>query len=87
MREEIAKEIATGILPLGNKLLETALTPLGVIPRYKRFEVVGVFNPGGGFGFDSSLAFINLQDAQTLYQLGEGVTGIESLKPLGLMSL
>jgi lipoprotein-releasing system permease protein len=65
---------------LGDKVTlvtpEAALTPLGVIPRFKRFTLVGIFNPGAGFGFDSSLALINLQDAQALYQFKNGVTGI-----------
>lgn len=67
-------------LVLGQKVTlvtpEAALTPVGVIPRFKRFTVVGIFNAGKGFGFDSQLAVINLQDAQALYQLGDGITGI-----------
>jgi lipoprotein-releasing system permease protein len=52
------------------------MTPIGVEPRFKRFTVVGVFHAGEGFGYDSSLVFINLSDAQKLFALGNNVTGI-----------
>jgi len=55
---------------------EADLSPVGVNPRFKRFKVVGIFSAGNGFGFDSQLGFINIHDAQTLYRLGKGVTGI-----------
>lgn len=68
-------------LTLGDKVTlvtpEAALTPVGVIPRFKRFTVMGIFNAGNGFGFDTQFAVINLYDAQALYQLGQGVTGIQ----------
>ncbi len=54
-----------------------ALTPFGVIPRYKRFTVAGIFTMGGGFGFDNSYAYIHLRDAQKLYQVAsDSVTGL-----------
>lgn len=55
---------------------QMSLTPAGVIPRFKRFTVVGVFRAGSGFGFDRSMAFINMQDAQKLLGLAENVTGL-----------
>ena len=58
------------ITPSGN------FTPVGFTPRLRRFEVVGIFNVGNGFDFDDSFAFINLQDAQVLYQLGDAVSGL-----------
>lgn len=65
---------------LGDKVTvmtpQVSLTPVGVIPRYKQFTVVGIFNAGNGFGFDSSLAFLNLTDAQKLFGLGNNVTGL-----------
>ncbi|MDI9818524.1 MULTISPECIES: lipoprotein-releasing ABC transporter permease subunit [unclassified Legionella] len=56
---------------------QATVTPAGMIPRFKRFTVVGVFTAGAGFNFDSKLAFINLVDAQKLMQLGENVTGLK----------
>lgn len=48
----------------------------GAIPRFKRFEVIGIFSTGPGFGFDRDLSFINLQDAQKLFQMGNDITGL-----------
>lgn len=54
---------------------ETTVTPAGVIPRMRRFEVVGLFEVGHYY-YDSSLALIHLDDAAKLYRHGDGVTGI-----------
>ncbi|MCR9191686.1 MAG: lipoprotein-releasing ABC transporter permease subunit [Gammaproteobacteria bacterium] len=56
---------------------EVSTTPAGSLPRFKRFTIVGVFSAGSGFGFDKNLAFIHINDAQKLMQLGQGVTGIK----------
>lgn len=53
------------------------VTPAGMIPRFKRFTVVGIFSAGSGFNFDTKLAFINIEDAQKLLQLGDDVSGIK----------
>lgn len=53
-------------------------TPVGIMPRLKRFNVVGVFNIGSGFGFDSNYAYININDAQKLYNLQNNVSGIRA---------
>ncbi len=55
---------------------EVSISPIGVMPRFKRFTVVGIFNPGSGFGFDKGLAFVHLQDAQTLLGLKSNITGL-----------
>jgi len=51
------------------------VTPAGVIPRLKQFTVVGVFE-AGIVDADAGLALMHLRDAQTLYQLGEAVSGV-----------
>lgn len=51
-------------------------TPAGVIPRFKRFTVVGIFKVGNGAGFDDQAAFIHQTDAQALFQLRGAVSGI-----------
>lgn len=65
---------------LGDKVTvvtpQVSLTPAGVVPRYKRFTVVGIFKAGSGFGFDMGLGFIHLQDAQRLMGLATNVTGL-----------
>lgn len=55
---------------------QVTLSPAGVMPRYKRFTVVGLFRAGNGFGFDRGLGFIALSDGQKLMGLGEGVSGL-----------
>ena len=44
------------------------VTPAGVIPRLKQFTVVAIFE-AGHFEFDSSLAFMHLEDAQKMFRL------------------
>ncbi|MDR3478774.1 MAG: lipoprotein-releasing ABC transporter permease subunit [Gammaproteobacteria bacterium] len=55
---------------------QMSMSVAGVIPRMKRFTVTGIFRAGSGFGFDTMLAFINLSDAQKLYEMGTTVTGL-----------
>lgn len=55
---------------------QVTLSPAGVMPRYKRFTVVGLFRAGNGFGFDRGLGFIALSDGQKLMGLGDGVSGL-----------
>ena len=42
------------------------LTPLGLIPRYQRFVVTGIFY-SGFYQYDSAYAFMRLADAQRLF--------------------
>jgi lipoprotein-releasing system permease protein len=52
------------------------LTPFGMVPKYNRFRVVGIFN-SGFFDYDSSWAFARLSDAQRLFGLGDLVSVME----------
>ncbi|MFN7519796.1 MAG: lipoprotein-releasing ABC transporter permease subunit [Lysobacteraceae bacterium] len=56
-------------------LNEFSSTPLGAIPRSKRFTVAGIFSMGE-YTADSTFAFVALGDAQRLLRLGDGVTGV-----------
>jgi len=51
------------------------VTPAGLIPRLKRFTVVGVFEVGM-HEYDAGLALVHLEDAQRLYQMGDAVSGV-----------
>ncbi|MDB6062825.1 MAG: lipoprotein releasing system, transrane protein LolC/E family [Verrucomicrobiaceae bacterium] len=55
-------------------LPKVTVTPMGVFPRQKRFTVVAIFRSGSQL--DGSTAFINLNDGQRLYQMGDAVTGL-----------
>ncbi len=52
------------------------LTPFGVVPKYKRFKVVGIFS-SGFYDYDNSWAFIRLSDAQHLFDLTDVVSVLE----------
>jgi lipoprotein-releasing system permease protein len=52
------------------------LTPFGMVPKYSRFRVAGIFN-SGFFDYDSSWALTRLSDAQRLFGLGDLISVIE----------
>lgn len=51
------------------------VTPAGVMPRLKRFTVVGVFEVGM-YEYDSTLAMIHLEDAARLFRMKGQVSGV-----------
>jgi lipoprotein-releasing system permease protein len=54
---------------------QAVVTAAGVIPRFRRFNVVGVFEVGM-HEYDSALAMMYVGDAARLYRLGDKVSGI-----------
>jgi len=52
------------------------LTPFGMVPKYSRFRVAGIFD-SGFYDYDSSWAFTRLSDAQRLFGLGDLISVIE----------
>jgi lipoprotein-releasing system permease protein len=58
------------VSPLGSP------TAIGVIPKVRRFVVVGIFDSGMS-EIDSTLIYMNLADAQKFFELGDAVTNIE----------
>lgn len=54
---------------------ESTVTPLGAMPRARRFTVVGIFEAGAQ-EYDLGMALVHLHDAQKLGRMGEGVTGV-----------
>src|SRR5712671_3190457 len=52
------------------------LTPFGLVPKYIRFKVVGIFK-SGFYDYDKSWGFIRLKDAQSLFGLGDVVSVLE----------
>lgn len=73
-------ELLAGYLgaQLGDKvtlvLPEASVSVAGVVPRLKRFTVVGIFSVGAEL--DANLAYISLRDAAKIKRLGDGVDGI-----------
>ncbi|MDF2867204.1 MAG: lolE 2 [Gammaproteobacteria bacterium] len=56
---------------------DATVTPAGILPRFKTFKVVGIFKVGSGFDFDNNLGFIDLQDGQRLFKLGQAISAIQ----------
>lgn len=52
------------------------MTPLGMIPKIKMVEVVGIFE-SKMYEYDANLAFISITSAQSLFGLKNRVSGIE----------
>jgi len=50
------------------------ITPAGVVPRLKQMRVVGLFH-SGHFEYDSTLALMNIPDAEKIFRV-DGPTGI-----------
>jgi lipoprotein-releasing system permease protein len=51
-------------------------TPMGMVPRMKKFVVVGIFE-SGFYEYDSTLAYLSLKNCQDFLQMGDAVTGID----------
>jgi lipoprotein-releasing system permease protein len=82
---ELAYALGVGV---GDKVTlvtpQANVTPAGILPRLKRFDVVGIFEVGM-FEYDRNLALIHLQDAQTLLRLEDAISGVRlKLKDLFL---
>ena len=54
---------------------EANVTPVGVMPRFKRFTVVGIFDVGM-HDYDSGLAIMHIRDAAKLYRMKDGISGV-----------
>lgn len=52
------------------------LTPMGIIPKIKTAQVVGIFE-SGMYEYDSTLAYMNIPAVQQFLELGDVVHGIE----------
>ena len=75
----LGKELAQWLgARVGDKVVVTTdfqVTPMGAVPQLKRFTVSGIFEAGYQ-DFDRRLAVVNIEDAQRLMRLGDGVTGV-----------
>jgi lipoprotein-releasing system permease protein len=77
----LGKEMADSLgAKVGDTVLVTSpqgeLTPFGMVPKYNRFRVVGIFD-SGFYDYDSSWAFARLSDAQRLFGLGDLISVLE----------
>jgi lipoprotein-releasing system permease protein len=77
----LGKDMADSLgATVGDSVMVTSpqgeLTPFGMVPKYTRFRVAGIFN-SGFYDYDSSWAFTRLSDAQRLFGLGDLISVIE----------
>lgn len=77
----LGKDMADNLgATVGSVVLVTSpqgeLTPFGMVPKYSRFRVAGIFN-SGFYDYDASWAFTRLSDAQQLFGLGDLISVIE----------
>jgi len=77
----LGREMADSLgATVGSVVLVTSpqgeLTPFGMVPKYSRFRVVGIFS-SGFYDYDSSWAFARLSDAQQLFGLGDLISVLE----------
>ena len=77
----LGKDMANDLgATVGSVVLVTSpqgeLTPFGMVPKYSRFRVAGIFN-SGFYDYDSSWAFTRLADAQRLFGLGDLISVVE----------
>ncbi len=63
----------------GDKIMvitpEASVTPMGFVPRVKRFTVTGIFR-FGMYQFDRNLAIMHAGDSAKLFKMGEGFSGV-----------
>lgn len=75
--KDMAESLGAGV---GSVVLVTSpqgeLTPFGMIPKYSRFRVAGIFD-SGFFDYDNGWALVRLNDAQQLFGLGDQIAAIE----------
>jgi len=75
--KELAKNLGFGLYDTVSIISPMGVsTPMGLIPRLKRFLVVGIFD-SGFYEYDSTLVFLSLPDAQAFLNMDDLVTGIE----------
>jgi lipoprotein-releasing system permease protein len=77
----LGKDMADSLgATVGSVVLVTSpqgeLTPFGIVPKYQRFKVVGIFQ-SGFYDYDSSWGLTRLSDAQQLFGLNDVVAVLE----------
>ena len=77
----LGKELSKALgISKGDKVkvvsIETSLTPLGAVPRYRTFTVSGLFE-SGLYDLDSTWVYVPLPAAQRLFGLSDEVSTIE----------
>ncbi|QCU90217.1 lipoprotein-releasing ABC transporter permease subunit [Thiomicrorhabdus sediminis] len=77
----LGSELALSLgVSIGDKITLIApqgtISPVGIVPRIKRFTVAGIFE-AGMHEYDSGLALIHIQDAQKVFKYQDSVSALQ----------
>jgi lipoprotein-releasing system permease protein len=72
LAEELGAKVGDRVVLL---VAQGDVTPVGVIPRMRAFEVAGILSIGM-YEYDRRIAIVAMQDAAKLLRMGDDVTGI-----------
>ncbi|MCF6299132.1 MAG: lipoprotein-releasing ABC transporter permease subunit [Thiomicrorhabdus sp.] len=77
----LGSELAMSLgVDIGDKVTLIApqgtISPVGMVPRIKRFTVVGIFE-AGMHEYDSGLAIIHIEDAKKVFKYGDSVSALQ----------
>jgi lipoprotein-releasing system permease protein len=72
LAEELGAAVGDRIVVI---VAQGSVTPVGVMPRMRSFEVSGILSVGM-YEYDRRIALVAMQDAATLLRLGGDITGI-----------
>ena len=77
----LGTELANGLgVSVGDKITlvapQASISPMGVVPRLKRFTVSGLFEVGM-HEYDSALAIVHMADAQRVFKMGHQVSALQ----------
>lgn len=77
----LGSELAISLgVSIGDKVTliapQGSISPVGIVPRIKRFTVVGLFE-AGMHEYDSGLALVHIEDAQKVFKYGQSVSALQ----------
>ena len=77
----LGTELASGLgVSVGDKITlvapQASISPMGVVPRLKRFTVSGLFEVGM-HEYDSALALVHMADEQRVFKMGHQVSSLQ----------
>ncbi len=77
----LGAELAASLgVDMGDKVTliapQGSISPVGIVPRIKRFTVVGIFQ-AGMHEYDSGLAIIHIEDAKKVFKYGHAVGALQ----------
>lgn len=72
LAEELGADVGDSVVLI---IAQGRVTPAGLVPRMRRFEVAAIFE-AGMYEYDRELAYVNMQDAARLFRTDGKATGL-----------